>query len=405
MLSVSATAKIVGVARSTLLYYERKGVITPGRNSNNGYREYSRSDINKLLQLRQLQQAGFTLIESVEVVQGDLDPSVIRERYLDLNNKIESMILAREIVKSLLSRTTGEKFPDGMNGDLEGIWHAAFEDKGADAHSEWLKQIGLSEKEALYTRWVTRSISNNDEYMSDFFKVYEKMVRQGPGSKATTLRVIDKINSLTKATRILEIGCGKGESCLVLAKNTDAHIIAVDNHQPFLDHISEQAALSACEKRIQAVNMSMFNLDFEPASFDLIWAEGSAYFMGFERAIEEWRKLIRERGFLFISDAVWLVEKQSPDCRDYWKIEYPNMKNIEQRKKQVLNMGYSIEDWFILPREDWKRFFDDMEFCVSKAIRESGMTRTFKNILKGIEIDKRYGCEYGYLCMVLQRSD
>lgn len=302
-------------------------------------------------------------------------------------------------------RATGET-PVVFDFDGRGRnWHAEFERKGAEAHSAWLQSLGFNEKESLYIRWVTRNISDNGEYMDNFFKVFERMKRQGPGSRDSTLRAFNKIPCQKEIKTILEIGCGKGASSLVLAENSDALITAVDNHQPFLDHLKEQAGLAGYEKQITTVNMSMFELEFPRPSFDVIWAEGSAYFMGFEKALKEWRPLINRQGFLFVSDAVWLTDQPSPACADYWKIEYPNMTDVKTRKKQARQQGYHILSWFILPRQDWQAFYNDMAVCVNLAIEEQGMTQTFEDFINEIELDKKYGKEYGYLCLLLRRQD
>ncbi len=405
MLSISRVSKIIGVARSTLLYYERIGIIIPERNPDNGYREYSQKDFDTLLLVRQLQQAGFSLKESAGIMEGTLDPDLIRRRYQALEQQIESMNMAKEVLSSLLMCATGETSP-GDDFDSRGrSWHADFERKGAEAHSAWLQRLGFSEKESLYIRWVTRSVSDNGEYMNNFFKVFERMKRQGPGSRDSTLRAFEKIPSQGEIKTILEVGCGKGASCLVLAENSDALITAVDNHQPFLDHLKEQAVLLGYEEQISTVNMSMFELDFPRPSFDLIWAEGSAYFMGFERALKEWRQLINKQGVLFVSDAVWLTDEPSPACADYWKIEYPTMTDVTSRKEQAIQQGYDILSWFILPRQDWEVFYNDMQACVNFAIREQGMTQTFEDMINEIKTDKDYGNEYGYLCLLLRPQD
>jgi DNA-binding transcriptional MerR regulator/SAM-dependent methyltransferase len=405
MASISSVSTIIGVARSTLLYYERIGIISPERNPGNGYREYSQKDIDTLLLVRQLQVAGFTLKECAGIMAGTLDPDLIRKRYQTLEQKTETMIMAKELVKSLLVRATGETLSVGDHESRGRNWHAEFERKGAEAHTAWLERLGFSEKERLYIRWVTRNVSNTGAYMDNFFKVFERMKRQGPGSRESTLRAFGKIPCEGEIQSILEVGCGKGESSLVLAENSNALITAVDNHQPFLDHLKKQARLSGNDEQIFTKNMSMFELDFPHPSFDLIWAEGSAYFMGFEKALKEWRPLITKQGFLFVSDAVWLTDQPSPACADYWKIEYPTMTDVKTRKAQARGQGYDICSWFILPREDWNAFYDDMERCVNLAIGEQGMTQTFEDIISEIKTDRRYGNEYGYLCLLLQRQD
>lgn len=405
MHSISSVSEIIGVARSTLLYYERIGIITPQRNPENGYREFSRADIDTLLLVRQLQQAGFSLKEVIDLMAGTLDPQLIRERYRDLEAKIKAMSMAKEVVGSLLACTTGERMQGDESGGRGRDWHAAFERKGAEAHSAWLQRLGFSEKERLYIRWVTRNISNYEVYMKHFFKVFERMKRQGPGGRATTLKAFEKAAGQGEINTILDVGCGKGASSLVLAEISDAFITAVDNHQPFLDHLKAQAGRLGVDGQIATVNMSMSALDFPCPSFDLIWSEGSAYIMGFEKALEAWRPLVNPAGFLFVSEAVWLTDRPSPACADYWRVEYPVMTDVKTRKAQARQLGYDILSWFILPREDWTAFYDDMEACVTYAIGQGGMAQTFEDFINEIEIDRRYGHEYGYLCLLLRRQD
>jgi DNA-binding transcriptional MerR regulator/ubiquinone/menaquinone biosynthesis C-methylase UbiE len=406
MVSISKACQILGVARSTLLYYERMGMVTPKRNPDNGYREYSQGNMELLLMVRQLKRAGFTLKESMAVMKGALDPALLLARYTALCQEIESMTMAREVVKSLLVSATGELPPGDATARQGQNWHAEFEQKGAEAHFAWLKRLGFSEKESLYIRWVTRNISNRGQYMDHFFKIFEQMKRQGPGSRESTLKAFEAIPGHREIKTILEVGCGKGESSLTLAEESDAHITAVDNHQPFLDHLTDQQAKRLeHEGQITTVNMSMFDLDFPHPNFDLIWAEGSAYFMGFEKALAEWRPLITPQGVLFVSDAVWLTDHPSQACADYWKIEYPTMTDVKTRKAQAREQGYEIISWFILPRQDWQAFYDDMEACTQHAVKEIGMTQTAEDFIKEIELYRTHGEEYGYICLLLQRKN
>ena len=46
----------------------------------------------------------------------------------------------------------------------------------------------------------------------------------------------------------------------------------------------------------------MFEMSFLDDSFDIIWAEGSIYLIGFERGLKEWRQFIKPNGFLVVHD-------------------------------------------------------------------------------------------------------
>jgi SAM-dependent methyltransferase len=43
-------------------------------------------------------------------------------------------------------------------------------------------------------------------------------------------------------------------------------------------------------------------MDFPEESFDIIWAEGSIFVIGFENSIKKWRRFLKPNGFLVIHD-------------------------------------------------------------------------------------------------------
>ena len=82
-------------------------------------------------------------------------------------------------------------------------------------------------------------------------------------------------------TRILDIGCGTGRQTRVLAQNSPAGIVAIDNHPPFVDELNREAGRLGLAERVEARVADMQSLDFADASFDLIWCEGAIYVTGF----------------------------------------------------------------------------------------------------------------------------
>ena len=62
MYRISELAELVGLSRSTLLYYGKLGLIEAQRTSN-GYRSYSERDLQRVRLLQQLQAGGLTLKE------------------------------------------------------------------------------------------------------------------------------------------------------------------------------------------------------------------------------------------------------------------------------------------------------------------------------------------------------
>lgn len=83
MYLISELANKVNVSRTTLLYYEKIGLIK-GQRQDNGYRRYSESDVQRLQLLQQLHRGGLTLKECHACLNGDLDKQTLESRLAQL---------------------------------------------------------------------------------------------------------------------------------------------------------------------------------------------------------------------------------------------------------------------------------------------------------------------------------
>ncbi|MCK5147044.1 methyltransferase domain-containing protein [bacterium] len=401
--SIKEATEKIGVARSTLLYYEKLGLIKPERHPENRYRLYSEAAINRLIILRQIQKAGLSLKECHRFMEGKLNPALIRQRMQDLEGQIEDLRQAGAVLRALLNRTDEETPSLKPTDNSLKPWHMAFEKQSAEAHTIWLMQQGFSEKETIHIRWVSRDMENHNDYMENFLAVFSQMKRQGPGSETSTLRSFNQIKADPPIQEILDVGCGKGATSLLLAKSTKAQVTALDNHQPFLDHLDSESKRQGLERQITTVNGSMTALPFEKEHFDLIWSEGAAYIMGFEKALADWKPYLKNGGHLFISEAVWAKAQRSAECEAFWEREYPAITDLETRIKQTEEAGYRVIDSFLLPLNDWLTFYDDMEAQLKMAITQYGPHPAFEDMQQEMDLFRNYGEEYSYGCLLLKK--
>ena len=158
-------------------------------------------------------------------------------------------------------------------------------------------------------------MNEHERYMQDFNLVFEALETWGPGSKADTLKALNRVPN--QIDTILEIGSGQGIATQILVENTQATITAVDNEEFALDALMQKMKAKGLDNRISTLCANMTSLPCEPASFDLIWSEGSAYIMGVEAALKAWKPLLKEDGVLVLSDAVWSVDKPKQESVDF----------------------------------------------------------------------------------------
>ena len=69
---VNQLAKTLGVTRDTVRFYTRIKVLLPEINKDNGYREYSKKDINRLKFVLSARQLGFT-VDDIQKILAQAD--------------------------------------------------------------------------------------------------------------------------------------------------------------------------------------------------------------------------------------------------------------------------------------------------------------------------------------------
>lgn len=348
MYRISQLAEQLGLSRTTLLYYEKIGVVR-GKRMANGYRCYDDDDLQRLRLVLLLRSAGLSLRECVLCLNEGLDREVLLDRYRELVAELEALEQRRENLEVLL----------GLDRDGLRDWHRDLDRVAPAAHEELLMKTGFSEGDIYHLRWLSHNYTNHEGFMNDFMTIYSGLDAHGPGTSEDTLAALGLVE--TTPARILEIGCGPGNATLTLAKNTSARITALDNMEGSLQRLGERVEAAGLAERISIVNASMDKMPFESSSFDLIWCETSAYIMGFEDALSYWRDFVREGGSLVVSDLVWLREDPPDDLVEFWRGEYPDMQTLSNRVDQVETAGFELRGTHILGHDAWASYYEPLE--------------------------------------------
>lgn len=234
------------------------------------------------------------------------------------------------------------------------------------------------------------------------FELFEGTPRQGPGSVETTRRALRLLPRSERIARVLDLGCGTGGSTLVLAEDTGAHVTAVDLHPPFLATLRARAEERGLAGRITTVAADMANAASLGAGFDLAWAEGSAYSIGFENALRRWRPLLRPGGCLVVTELAWFVAEPAGRARTFFADEYPDMRDEATRLEQARGAGYDLLGSFRLPAGDWHAYYAGLEAPLRDAVSRHGERPIYATTRLEAAVYEACGDDYGYLCLVMQ---
>lgn len=168
MYKITELARQVGLSRSTLLYYDRIGLLTPSGRSEAGYRLYSPGDRDRLATICSFRQAGLTIedIRRVLSMGNDANGDVLQRRMRELGEEIRILQTQQHLLGKMLQVQSLGELPvkvdkqawiemlraAGMDEAAMKRWHIEFERRAPEAHHQFLLSLGISEAEAHFIR-------------------------------------------------------------------------------------------------------------------------------------------------------------------------------------------------------------------------------------------------------------
>ena len=226
--------------------------------------------------------------------------------------------------------------------------------------------------------------------------------RQGPGGEAETRQAM-ALAGLDRSRRlkIADIGCGTGASTILLAKELDAEITAVDFLPAFLDALQTRARDHGVAERITTLSCSMEALPFSDEAFDVIWSEGAVYNMNFEAGVSAWSRFLKPGGKLIVSEITWLSATRPPELQSHWDGEYPEI-DVASAKIEILEQhGYCPEAYFYLPAHCWiENYYRPMQRRFDAFLERHGRSDQAKGIVEAekheIALYEKYRDYYSY---------
>ncbi|MFJ5832546.1 GNAT family N-acetyltransferase [Streptomyces sp. NPDC093089] len=238
-----------------------------------------------------------------------------------------------------------------------------------------------------------------------FFALHRGLPRQGPGSDATTRRLLALSGPLPERPRVLDLGCGPGRSALLLAAEAGAEVTAVDTHEPFLAELRASAAARGLDGSIRTLRADMGALPFPDGSFDLVWAESSVFVLGFDRALAEWRRLLAPGGTLVLTECVWTTDEPGPAARSFWEEHY-RLRTVGGNAAAAVGAGYHVLGTVPQPESDWDEYYVPLAARADAAdTAVPGMAEAVAGARAEIALRREHGSDYGYAGFVLRPAD
>lgn len=163
MYSIGQLSRKFNLSRSTLLYYDSIGILSPSGRTASNYRSYSETDEEKLRKICMYRETGLPLEDIQAILNSQMDNiDEMLEKHLDaLNMEMKRLEIRRRIILQMLtskkrskqaSNSARSKFVKllkdaGLDDEKLIRLHSDFEKVSPDEHLAFLKFLGIPEDE------------------------------------------------------------------------------------------------------------------------------------------------------------------------------------------------------------------------------------------------------------------
>jgi len=158
--SISELGKAFGLSRSTLIYYDKQGLLRPSSRTDGNYRQYTQKDYDRLSKVVTYRDSGLSLTSIAELLdqKGKTHRvKVLEDQVAELNEEIHRLRKQQQVTIELL-RTDGIDRParsmnkkqwvkllesSGMSDEDMWQWHIEFERHMPEAHQDFLESLNI----------------------------------------------------------------------------------------------------------------------------------------------------------------------------------------------------------------------------------------------------------------------
>lgn len=151
----------------------------------------------------------------------------------------------------------------------------------------------------------------------------------------------------------------------------------------------------------------MDNLPFDERSFDVIWAEGCSSIIGIEKAINYWKTLLKQGGFIMISDIFWFTSTPTYEARDFFAEFHPAMMTEDKVFEIIHNAGLELVGSFRLPTQVWEdSFYGPLREKFGELEKEFADDQTAMMVIGGLKrqtrLFEKYPEEFGNTYLIIR---
>ena len=163
MYTIGQLVKRFGISRSTLLYYDSIGLLSPSARTEANYRLYSETDLARLEKIAMYRTAGLPLESIASILDHNNDEIqlILENRLRNINKEIQDLRGQQKVILQIMGSSDLERHSRALSKDAwvailrsAGLddaamhkWHIEFERASPESHQDFLESLGIDPAE------------------------------------------------------------------------------------------------------------------------------------------------------------------------------------------------------------------------------------------------------------------
>ncbi|WP_026694540.1 class I SAM-dependent methyltransferase [Peribacillus kribbensis] len=167
-----------------------------------------------------------------------------------------------------------------------------------------------------------------------------------PGSLGLTKQLLQN-EAIGPKTRLLDAGCGTGQTSAYISKNYPCRVYAIDSHPEMVKKAYSRFEAEGLPVRLR--QSSIEHMPFKSEKFDMILAESSTAFTTVPKALSEYHRVLKKEGVLLTIDMA--------------------ARGLSARAREEVRRFYGVHE--VLTPEEWTAYFKEAGFRGISVLKTS----------------------------------
>lgn len=191
-----------------------------------------------------------------------------------------------------------------------------------------------------------RLIWKIDKTLCIHFGFYDRNHKRHEDAVINMNRVLAKISKINSSDKILDVGCGIGESSIWIGKNFNSDVTGININKIQVEMASGFARKNNVDDMVKFHVRNFMDTKFPKNSFDVIWGlESICYAKNKKRFLSEAKRILKNKGRIIIADGFLKRKNLSSQEKNYmgkwlkgWAV--PNLVTFDEFKKYLEDLGF-----------------------------------------------------------------